>query len=283
MKLLKPKFINSNDPPDSTELYLDRVLLQEPNLITPGKKPLGDVAIDWTHPSTYGLKAGYIFNKVTGNNLIKDITGFGPDIVLATSGTEYSDISVHGGEIGLHNDATKTSYGYIDAGEIPGGGDDVNAIMFGIYGWANSRGVVTIYGPSGGTTDFQVWFGTTGYKAQPHGGDGTDVIAYTSNITYRRIHSLYWQNSSTNKQSFYNYKDGAHAKDTGTVSCTSFPASGRKFLIGTDADSLGTDGDGSLAQYFGGIYFYLFFFNREFEDDEAYSLNENPYQFLIPR
>ena len=49
-------------------------LLREPNLLTPNKKPVGNVQIDWNHPLTNGLVGCWIFQAgrlgidLTGNN-----------------------------------------------------------------------------------------------------------------------------------------------------------------------------------------------------------------------
>jgi len=57
------------------QYYVDEAGLREPNLLVPGKKPVGSVKIDWSHPLTEGLISACIFNE-----------GFGPLRDLARPG-----------------------------------------------------------------------------------------------------------------------------------------------------------------------------------------------------
>ena len=44
--------------------------LREPNLLIPGKKPVGSVKIDWENPITRGLIGWYIFNEIGSQSIV---------------------------------------------------------------------------------------------------------------------------------------------------------------------------------------------------------------------
>ena len=56
-------FLDYTPPVTGTKLYIDRALYREPNLWTPGKKPIGPVKIDWDHPLTTGLRFATLFEE----------------------------------------------------------------------------------------------------------------------------------------------------------------------------------------------------------------------------
>ena len=64
-------------------LIVDEVMLREPNLLIPGKKPVGNVKIDWSHPLSKGLKYAFLDlnrNLVDG----KKTVATGGEITLVT-------------------------------------------------------------------------------------------------------------------------------------------------------------------------------------------------------
>ena len=54
-----------------TQLSVEETLLREPNLWIPGKKPVGNVKIDWSHPFTKDL----IFATINGLDLVHSVPG----------------------------------------------------------------------------------------------------------------------------------------------------------------------------------------------------------------
>lgn len=76
-------------------------LLREPNLLLPGKKPLGPIKIDPTHPLVPDIEAAWI--QVVGNQL-RDLTGkyVTPDINLSTPNGNH--LSFNGGTDGCGYD-----------------------------------------------------------------------------------------------------------------------------------------------------------------------------------
>ena len=276
--------------------YYERILIQEPRLYLPNEKPVGSVVIDWDHPSTYGLKAAYLFDNIVGGDTVKALNGFGPDITLETDTSTLPYIEVRNGIKGLGKENSHQSFGYIAAGEIPTAGDDVSCIMYGVNGNTSSTGLFTMYGPTGGQTDFQHWFGSAAFQWKPFDTDGAEGDALNMfsgdwpspfNI---EINAIAWQNSNTNEMAFFTRRasntSGPCFKAMGpssiTNGCTTWPAD-RIWILGMDADSIGTNnGDGTRAQWWGGRYNYLFFFNREIHEAEAFSLTQDPFQILKP-
>ena len=55
-------FLDYTPPAALDQFYAEEILLREPNLWTPGKKPIGPVTIDWSHPLTNGLQSFLVFN-----------------------------------------------------------------------------------------------------------------------------------------------------------------------------------------------------------------------------
>ena len=57
MRLFDVDFFNIPTPAEETsKFFYENTLLVEPNLVIPGKKPIGPVTIDWDHPLTKGLR-----------------------------------------------------------------------------------------------------------------------------------------------------------------------------------------------------------------------------------
>jgi hypothetical protein len=277
--------------------YYERILIQEPRLYLPNEKPVGSVVIDWDHPSTYGLKAAYLFDNIVGGDTVKALNGFGPDITLETDTSTLPYIEVRNGIKGLGKENSHQSFGYIAAGEIPTAGDDVSCIMYGVNGNSSSTGLFTMYGPTGGQTDFQHWFGSASFQWKPFDTDGAEgdalnmfsVSDWPSPFNIE-INAIAWQNSNTNEMAFFTRRASntlgpcfkAMGPSSITNGCTTWPTD-RIWILGMDADSIGTNnGDGTRAQWWGGRYNYLFFFNREIHEAEAFSLTQDPFQILKP-
>ena len=86
------------------DLIVDEVMLREPNLLLPGKKPVGSVKIDWDHPISKNLLscwnmtegAGTVIRDIAGRengsltNVTWDITDKGR--ALSFGGTGYVDV-----------------------------------------------------------------------------------------------------------------------------------------------------------------------------------------------
>ena len=61
-----------------SQLIVDEVMLREPNLLVPGKKPVGMVKIDWSHPLTRGLRTAILYDglSLSPHFIYDDIGGF---------------------------------------------------------------------------------------------------------------------------------------------------------------------------------------------------------------
>ena len=77
-------------------LIVDEVMLREPNLLVPGKKPVGPVKIDWSHPITDRLVAAYIFraNEPAAVDLVTGaVTPFDPSMGASPEGVDMTSVS----------------------------------------------------------------------------------------------------------------------------------------------------------------------------------------------
>ena len=95
------------------DLIVDEVMLREPNLLVPGKKPVGSVKIDWTHSLTRGLVGAWVLSDwsqltdLTGNNNGSE-TGTGSAITVGHD--------IHGKYLRNNNTSSTRR---IDLGSIP--------------------------------------------------------------------------------------------------------------------------------------------------------------------
>ena len=278
------------DPSVSTPLLVfDEALLREPALALPGHKPQGPVKIDWRHPMTRGLQAAFIFsqyNRIRGDDVTVDLTGNGHDIIwvtVPTIGSYNNDTNNEKHVAGVKSLNASQHYGYIAAGNLPAQGAGIYAFAWSGIGEDAGTAIASIYGPTGGSTDLQLWHGSAGYQLQPYNcADApNETVAYITDILDRRIACAYWNDTVNNEQGFYTLKNGAHQALTDTLTSDALP-SDRKFLFLTDADSLGTDGDGSLGNWYQGVLEYFFVWDRKLTEAEGVSINIDPYQFIVP-
>lgn len=263
----------------------------EHNLYLPGEKPMGPMKIDWDHPLAQGLEAAFLFNpyNATAGIVLStktlDMTGHGYDITWVV----VPKFDVYVNTAGIQESSQfacigngSSVYGYIDAGNIPTAGADIHCVAYSGVINAGGDAFASIYGPTGGTSDFQIWPGSSGWQVQAHDAAGGDTVCYTTGVLDKRVRGLYWCDNANSEQKLWGYKDGLHSNSATTFTTTTWPTASRKFLIMADADSLGTDGDGTMGNWLDGCLDYLYFWNRKLSDAEAMSLNEDPYQIFIP-
>jgi hypothetical protein len=72
------------------EVLVDDAILREPNLLTPAKKPVGNVEIDWEHPTSKDLKVLFLLNKA--GDARNEVDG----IEVPRISSQYMDIDVGG-------------------------------------------------------------------------------------------------------------------------------------------------------------------------------------------
>jgi hypothetical protein len=276
---------------------VDYILLREPGLYVPNQKPTGPVKIDWSHPMTVGLQAAFIFspwngiigNPEAGDETTRDLTGNGHDILWQTAPTlgPYSNDTYNEFGYGIKATATSNHYGWIVAGNIPAAGEDIYAMAWAGIGENAGTGLFTIYGPTGGSTDLQMWHGSAGYQFQPYNcaDSPNETVFYTgagSGVLDNRISVAYWNDTANSTQGAYTLKNRTPASFSDTLTSDPLPTSGRKLLFLTDADSEGTDGDGTLGNWYQGVIEYWYCWNRKLSEAEGHSINIDPYQFVVP-
>ena len=72
------------------DVLIDNVLLREPNLAVPAKKPVGNVEIDWDNPSSKDLKVLFLLDKA--GEARNEVDG----VYIPRISTQYMDIDVGG-------------------------------------------------------------------------------------------------------------------------------------------------------------------------------------------
>jgi len=233
------------------------------------------VRVDKSHPIGRNIVGAYLFNGIV-NGQVKDLSGNGNHINIV--GSPVAEIV--NGKRGLTFSGTG-QYGYIDPGILTGavrrtvaGGfvvTDTDNIFCSVYGW------------NGGATDFQVYATDTALQARSYNTTFTALVNETSDILDNEVDFVY-ADSAINTAAFYTKTGHSRVKSSNTDDARTMVET-RKFLVGTDADALGTDGDGSLGNWFTGTMFYLFIIGNETElsDYESTSLREKPWQVFEPR
>jgi hypothetical protein len=156
---------------------IDEKLLREPNLLTPGKKPVGNVEIDWDQPLAKGLRLLLSCNNGGDAALINQTT---EDIELSMPvlDTSYIDASVNINGKNIANSAPSTS---IPLAQSTG--------SFADYNLDNGLSFLTIFSGDVSTKDlgilsadasFQVFLDTSGGNLRLALFNGS--ITYGSNL-----------------------------------------------------------------------------------------------------
>lgn len=241
-----------------------------PELFEPGGKPNGPVVIDWDHPFVrrYKLVSGLI--PIMGWKNIANQK----DVVTVNRPSIVNGAFVFNGS---------NQYAFIDKNDHGLEGLSAFSVVGGATATSNDSMIVSIHELSGAGTgrgDYQVYAVTSQYLHRAYRSNYTDITPYTSNVLNKNIRFLSSQFGGTTEQFILTLRDGVLTKTS--VTATVGSVLGRKFLIGTDADSVGTDGDGSLGNWFGGSIDFLWIFAQPISESDGADLIRNPYQFLIP-
>ena len=61
-------------------------LIREPNLLVPGRKPVGAVKVDWSNPATEEMRLCYLFNQ--GSNTVRNVGLFQGGNLTATNNAD---------------------------------------------------------------------------------------------------------------------------------------------------------------------------------------------------
>ena len=262
----------------SANYYIPDPRWQAPELLTPGKKPVGPVEIDWSHPAAQYFETGLLFNE-TGTKTI------GPWDVGWTNNSSNVSLGVDGGVYGAviaTNDTTDTHYLYdsdwLDVyqtrtgkNQMYGSGGSTIAFKFILHDLspADDLGIFDMGGDDG----------SSGLYVFSHLADsGKLKCAYGNWVT----HST--SGFSINANQWYSCV-WRIKEDTST----------ELWVDGVSVDSAASSGTVSTSQMeigraFGGIYAHSLFgsiahwyvYRQALPDAMCASLSRDPYQFLIP-
>lgn len=246
--------------------------LREPNLLMPGKKPVGAVKINWEHTLTGGLEDYWIFDGRQGD-IVKNLgLDDGADLSIVGSDWQfmaerlYTDVgNVHpagGGNMSLqpgHGGITHLPY----VGYYPGSFKSYGNVYTVIEFVSTGNGDANVSGPGGASH-------TTGYflNGKYHAAGGSfKIFTYTTNTGWGRYETVAVSRNGTSGSL---YRDGILLD---TVNGFTEGAEYQCYQHGLNqAESWMT----RQGQSYCGIW------KRELSADEIASVTSDPYQFLIP-
>ena len=261
------------------QYYVDEAGLREPNLLIPGKKPVGPVKIDWSNPLTNGLVHFWLLND--GREVARDMAGAGPD--GAKHGTVGSDVVWTVTSQGICPEFKLGTYSYINTT----GGDYLNL---------QDLPALTVeavwYSDMSGTAEHTIFGNWTGsgaalmQRADPAASDSLETYVRTtsgapSHIMTSAVNANTWYRSFllfdvVDLKSYIGELTGPLQTSAGTATAAAMANSQaeREFYLG--ASPIGADDDlvGPMA--------YCRLWHRRLSESEIYDLHRDPYQILIP-
>lgn len=252
-----------------TSLVLPEPRMEMPTLLIPGQKPVGNVAIDWSHP----ISSGLVFGLLAGHNTPLDLVGGN---LLSYTGARASAAGSARGDYLLFSD--NTDYG-LDVGVNPKFGITSAITQFAIASFSSkSDGRVLCGKGLGGNPSFaydlKYNVAADAIRMSLRNSTGQTNINGTTSPTLNQVYSIAgtWDDSDNNA---YIYLDGVQ-DGTGTFAgpIITVPPS---FKVGIPNGWV-SGGAGEMA----GKIYCVFLWNRRLPATEIKSLALDPYQFLIP-
>ena len=248
-------------------LIVDEVMLREPNLLVPGKKPVGPVKIDWSHSLANGLNAYFILNSNQPQDLVTGQTG------TLNSGASYAPKS-NGMTLDIrYFQADSLSFPYHPNYNIAN--LDGFTFLENVYQPTNRIANLYIFAPSGSSptvdgTNLQQILSTKYMRWQYKEGTTTKYVQSTvpiwpTDINIDVFYGLRWINGTGYKYWVNNVTDIPITTDQIGSFDTSEP-----FRIG------------NISSTFECGHYWLGLWKRSLTDAEVLSIKSDPYQFLIP-
>ena len=243
-------------------LIVDEVMLREPNLLVPGKKPIGPVKINWGHPLSDGLMAFTLLESLnpyiyglevlasTQSGVLTTVTQDGYGIETTASQNDYISL---GSADALFPDSDKTTIVLI---RRLSSSSPPNSTSFGYHVSNGSRVLANL--PHNGNYYFDYGSTTTGRTS----------ISVTVAAVYEVL--IFVAGSSKGREIWQN---GVRIASTPTSLGSRPLASSSDFYIGSAQNSGVSPGESIYA--FG-------IFDSEWSDIKCIEFTNNPYQFLIP-
>ena len=264
----------------SLPIIIEDALLQEPNLWTAGKKPIGPVKIDWTHPLSAGLVGAFLLDsKVVLNLATQNVDGLwdatDPPIIRVGDGEKCTYFK------SSTSDQFNGDYLYPFYNSVaPPDSDDFSVAIKFRHDFVpvatqfpylihtrevdNKRFVISLNGNTSGVLSLDINNAT--------GDSQTDVDSITIDI-------------NTHYNVVATYADSGDRKARLHVLGTTYTAASA--LTGTLSPYRSTEGGVVLGDFndgkaVSGDISYFFMWRRKLSDEEAHEFNRDPYQFLIP-
>lgn len=242
-------------------MYIPDPRWEEPNLLTPGIKPVGPMEIDWLNPATTGLKIAIVASVPKPVNLVTPSLG-----VLTSSG------SFTGG--GIKHTAAQNSSIPINAVS----NDAFSIIYIGAFeanaGWDSFGGVFSFPTSSGASSSITLQrSSTTNNLVLYLAASSTTTLLSISGFPRRSALGMR-KSSGGNVFQYRNLDIGGNVESLGSSAATITVSTSDPILrINTDR-SAGAEGLTTFEA--------IFFWPYSMPELQFISLMRNPYQFLVP-
>ena len=249
-------------------LIVDEVMLREPNLLVPRKKPVGSVRVDFSNTITKGLKSCLPFNPATkfydiasmqqwvpasGFNWMtgKGYFGYGG---LSTDVNNYIKSTLTNSVMGLVDDVTIHARVFQNTDPLS------NNVLFGLN-----------------STTYSDWayvdLNVADQVRCSVGNSFTSSAAHSSNYFL-------------NKESTFDVMVGSSTssiKKVWTDNLIDINTTGQDTTIASETIGLSRVDDQTTSnKLFGGFWVFFCAWDRHLSEAERLSMNADPYQFLIP-
>jgi len=248
-------------------VIVDEAALREPNLLVPGKKPVGNVRIDWSHPLTTGLK-NYFW--IDGKDTIVDLVNGVPSWTKV--GTLLHTPTIYGMSLNSQNAAGRIH----TQSNIPNMDDSTYSLFAIFIPDYVATSLSLVYASSyDAETRIQIGASATGYIEYSTRGTINPYITVSDVNTYTLGQKYSVMGISNGRSDHKLYVDnGATAVDSSPV--TRSTTSGADTVCLNGLERSGTDFSGS------GRLIHACMYTKALNAEERQSLMSDPYQFLIP-
>ena len=261
-------------------MIVDEVMLREPNLLIPGKKPVGPVKIDWDHPIAQGLVVFSLFNerKRSGSLLnLADETNPGVISGTAAAVNPYQE-SLFGVRLKFHpSGLTGIDELFYEKDNVIANTDDLTMISKGIvdsisgdqasFGWRGLGGDSFRLLQSGSTTFTATYI------------DSSPVAGHNASITTATVSQGSTVTACGRKKG--NLLRVFHRLEEGNINTSSDTTGGSGNMRDDGNGNHITPSNSSNSKGNNAIY-YFSAWNRGLSDAEVRSFMIDPYQILIP-
>ena len=262
-------------------LIVDEGMLREPNLLIPGRKPVGSVKIDWRHPSSGGLVAYIMPRSKDGLGKFPNYANHSiPGVAEGTAPTSNPfRTAIEGESIECHPSGGTFGVDYITVdGSVIGNSDDCTMISVTRPNTFTSPNEGNIYRGVGNDSLRSTITSTNFYFSYV---DSSPLAGHDTNLTLPSI-------------ALGDYIPVAGRKDSNVVQ--GFALVNNSFLSsatagGTGSGTMRDDGSGNKIRLNGGSninntghinVIVSMVFRRALSDSEIESLLRDPYQFIVP-